>query len=136
MNKILLTLSMLIAFADALLANDGTFVTKVIHESDPVVQLSVPIGKAMKITNFIQEGAYVTNEPGPFPGSVTVTNHPGEVKVYQGAAGLPGVTVLQSTPASTSHVAHEDVFVAGPAIVVIQPLTGVTLAFSYLRINN
>jgi hypothetical protein len=122
------TIIALFILAATAFAKDGTFVTRVIHDSDPAFNVLIPSNKFMLITNFI--GQTTTQVPG---GAVI---NAGEVIVYQGAAGLPGAVVLESSPTTTTHENHEDVYIAGPAVVYVSPVKGVTLVLTYLRGNN
>lgn len=117
------TLFLTIAAASA---GEGKFYSHVIHATDEAFVLHLPANKFIKITNFTHSGT--STDPDNFP--------TGAVHVYQGANGLPGTTALYSTLPSTTREVHEDVYIAGPAIVYVPALPGATLLFSYLLGNN
>lgn len=121
--SIILTLFIPIAAASA---GEGKFYSQVIHGTDPAFVLHLPANKFIKITNFTHTGT--STDPTNFP--------TGAVNVYQGANGLPGTTALYSSLPSTSREVHEDVYIAGPAIVYVPALPGAVLLFSYLLGNN
>lgn len=129
-NVVIRLLCLALMSAPAAFAGDPSYATKVIHESDPVLRLSIPASKYMRIVNFIQEGRNLTETSGSFS-EIT-----GQVVVYQGAPGSSGARVLLSTLAGTTHQQHEDVIISGPAIVVIAPVPQLTLVFTYLRGSN
>jgi hypothetical protein len=117
----------IILSAASLFANDGQFVSKIIHETDSPVQINLSVHQWMKVSNFVQSGT----APGFVP-----TGQPGQdigaVQLFQGAAGLTGIVALNASFATTTHAEHEDVFIAGPTVVFIAPVAGATLFFSYL----
>jgi hypothetical protein len=104
----------------SLAANDGTFVTKVIHDTDTAFQLNLNSKHWIKITNFVQQGG----------------TQFASVAVYQGAAGSPGVTLLLASDPTTTHTPHDDVFVTGPSIIYIAPIPGATVMLTYLTGSN
>jgi hypothetical protein len=106
-------------------------ITRVIHETDSVVSITLQPRQFIKITNFVQDAPLITqDEKGNFVSNV------GTVTVYQGAIGLSGINVLTASPAGPTHQAHEDCYIAGPAIVNIAPLSSATLFITYLRGSN
>lgn len=124
MKRFLLTLSIILAAAFSAHANDGVFVSKVIHETDSPHILRLPSKKFIKITNFIQVGGNVVVSPDqPDVGAVVV---------YQGPAGLSGITVATAGGPNSSH----EVLIAGPAVVYVGPVKGGTLFLSYLFGSN
>jgi hypothetical protein len=124
MKKLASIVSLFVLSITVALAGEGKFFSQVIHDTDQPFRLSLPANKAMKVLNFIQSGV-----PGP------VINL-GAIAVYQGTPGLSGIFVLQADFSSNNHVVHEDVFIAGPAVVYISPIAGETLFLSYLLANN
>jgi hypothetical protein len=132
MNKLLLTLGIVIAFASSGFAgsNDGRFFTKIIHESDNAYTFTLSTRSWLKITNFIQEGGTATvfdPSSGMFiPPTI------GAVVVYQGPAGLKPVTVATAGGANSVH----EVFISGPVVVTIAPVSGATLYLTWLAGNN
>jgi hypothetical protein len=98
---ILVSLFLTIAAASA---GEGKFYSQVIHDTDAAFSLRLPPNKFIKITNFTQ--------------STTVEVSPGNfVTGYQGAPGLPGTAAVYSTLPGTTREVHEDVYVAGPAVI-------------------
>lgn len=118
--SIILTLFLTIAAASA---GEGKFYSQVIHETDAAFVLRLPANKFIKITNFTQSA--------DLPSDVV-----GSVHVYQGATGLPGTTALYSTLPGTTREVHEDIYIAGPAVVYVPTLPGAVLLLSYLLGNN
>jgi hypothetical protein len=128
MNKLrLLTLIITLALSGITRANDGTFFTKVIHESDSTYTLNFSAKKWMKIINFIQEGGdLVDNGSGFFSPAI------GSVVVSQGATALKPVTVATAGGPNSS----VEVYVTGPVTITIAPVPGGTLYITYLAGNN
>ena len=130
MNKLrllTLTIALALSLSGNARANDGTFFTKVIHESDSTFTLTLSARKWMKIINFIQEGGdLVDNGSGFFSPAI------GSVVVSQGAAALKPVTVATAGGPNSS----QEVYVTGPVTITIAPVPGGTLYLTYLAGNN
>src|ERR1700682_5107538 len=128
MNKLrLLTLIIALALSGVARANDGTFFTKVIHESDSTYTLTLSAKRWMKIINFIQEGGdLVDNGSGFFSQAI------GSVVVPQGATALKPITVAQAGGPNSS----QEVYITGPVTITIAPVPGGTLYLTYLAGNN
>jgi hypothetical protein len=128
MNKLrLLTLIVALALSGIARGSDGTFFTKVIHESDSTYTLNLSGKKWLKIINFIQEGGdLVDNGSGFFSPAI------GSVVVSQGATALKPVTVATAGGPNSS----VEVYVTGPVTITIAPVPGGTLYITYLAGNN
>jgi hypothetical protein len=128
MNKLrLFTLIIALALSGIARANDGTFFTKIIHESDSTYTLTLSAKKWLKIINFIQEGGTpVDNGSGFFSPAV------GTVVVSQGATALKPVTVATAGGPNSS----VEVYISGPVTITIAPVPGGTLYINYLAGNN
>jgi hypothetical protein len=115
MKRLLFIVVSLIAFSiSAGVAGDVKYFSRVIHETDSVWRIELSSGLYMKIMNFNQSGG---------------GNEIGSVAVFQGAEGLPGVSV------ATPNVSNP-VYVAGPAAVSVAPVPGATLFISYMLGRN
>jgi hypothetical protein len=131
MNRSFAVLTLLFISIPIAVAKDGTFVTRVIHETDPAVSILLQPRQFITITNFVQDAPLVIqDENGNF------ISHVATVTVYQGAMGLSGINVLTASQAGSTHVAHEDCYIAGPAIVNIASLSSATLFITYLKGSN
>jgi hypothetical protein len=118
MKKLMLPLAALVLSATAALAGDGKFYSRVIHSTDQPYSFTIPASRFMKVLNFTHSGDQNTQA--------------GRIIIFQGATGLPGIEVMQSDLSANSHVPHEDVYIAGPIVIYIQPLQSETLFLSYL----
>jgi hypothetical protein len=116
MKNLLCSLAFLGVSFTTLLAKDGSFTSVIIRENDKPFQLTLTSRHWIKITNFTQ---YLKPET------------PAAVAVYQGTGD--GVWVLVADQPTTTHVAHDDVFIAGPAIVSVPAIPGATVFLTYLR---
>ena len=123
MKKFVVTVFVFAVSTGFLPAKEGSFISKVIHESDQPLRIELSKRQFIKISNFTQ----ARNDP-----ALEITAI-GTVAVFQGAASLAGINVLTAAAPSTTHNPHEDVFIGGPAIVYIGPVTGSTLFITYLR---
>lgn len=124
MKKLTCIIALFVLSATPLLAAEAIVVTKVIHETDSLYSVRLPSKKFIKITNFIQAGGDVVVSPDqPDVGAVVV---------YQGPAGLSGITVATAGGPNSSH----EVLIAGPAVVNVLPVKGGTLFLSYLLGSN
>jgi hypothetical protein len=104
-------------------AGEGKFYSQLIHDTDAAFVLRLPANRFIKITNFTQSVALPSEASGA-------------VYVFQGATGLPGTAAVYANLPGTTREVHEDVYVAGPAVVYVPPLSGAVLLFSYLLGNN
>jgi hypothetical protein len=118
MKTLITTLVALTLSFTTLPAKDGTFSSVVIGENDKVFRVNLSTKQWMKITNFIQ------NDVGETPAERA------GVAVFQGDAAL---WVLFADGPSTTRVAHEDLFIGGPAIVTVPPMPGATVFLTYQR---
>ena len=127
MKKLTCIIALLVLATAPLLAAEAIVVTKVIHETDSLYSVRLPSKKFIKITNFVQAGgASVEISPGVFSSEL------GSVVVFQGPAGLSGITVATAGGPNSAH----EVLIAGPAVVNVLPVKGGTLFLSYLFGNN
>lgn len=127
MKKLASILLTLLITITSLSASEGKFYSQVIHDSDDAFVLRLPPNKFIKITNFTQSTA-IQITPGNFATAA--------VYVYQGAPGLAGTAAVYSNLPGTTREVHEDIYVAGPAVVYVPPLSGAVLLLSYLLGNN
>ena len=118
MKKLMLPLAVLFLSATAAFSGEGKFYSQVIHSTDQPFSFVIPANRYMKISNFTHSGNQMTQV--------------GRIVVFQGLQGLPGIEVMQSDLSANSHIAHEDVYIAGPIVIYIQPLPSETLFLSYL----
>jgi len=121
----LTTLAILALSSTALLAKDGTFTSVIIPPTGSEVRLTLSDHQWLKITNFTQ-----------IPVDDATSTLAAGVAVFKGGEGL--WVKFASDP--RLHVAHEDLFVGGPALVVIAPATptaaspgGATVFVTYQR---
>jgi hypothetical protein len=122
MKKLLLGMLLLVSLSSAF-AGDGKYYSRIIHDSDAAMQVTVPSGLYMKITTFTQSGGFGGNQIGG-------------VTVYRGASGGPdGATVLLANSAPTG-ASSEGVIVAGPTTVYVAPIPNATLFISFLLGRN
>ena len=105
MKTLIITLAVLTLSLATLSAKDGTFTSVIIPDGGPALKLSLVLHQWIKITNFTQNSI---NNTTPMPAGVAV---------FKADAA---VWVLFATDPQI-HAAHEDVFVAGPATVVVAP---------------
>jgi hypothetical protein len=117
MKTLITTLAVLTLSFAALSAKEGTFTSVIIPDggANPL-QIDLKARQWMKITNFTQ------NDTG------TPVDQAG-VAVLKGDSGL---WVLFATN-PLNHSPHEDVFVAGPATVLVSHVTGSTVFLTYER---
>jgi hypothetical protein len=116
MKNLLCSLAILTLSLPSLLAREGAFSSVIIRETDKPFQLTLTSRQWIKITNFTQNLKPET---------------PAAVAVYQGTGD--GLWVLVADQPTTTHVAHDDVFIAGPAIVSVPAIPGATVFLTYLR---
>jgi len=95
-----LTLSFTISFA-----KDGTFTSVIIPDGGKSLQIDLSAHQWIKITNFTQNSI---NNTTPMPAGVALFK------------GDDALWILFATDPQT-HAAHEDVFVGGPATLVVAP---------------
>lgn len=127
MKKLTCLIALLVLATAPLLAAEAIVVTKVIHETDSLYSVRLPSKKFIKITNFVQAGgASVEISPGVFSPEL------GSVVVFQGSAGLSGITVATAGGPNSTH----EVLIAGLAVVNVLPVKGGTLFLSYLFGKN
>jgi hypothetical protein len=106
MKTLITTLAVLALSFTTLPAKDGTFTSAIIADGGKSLQIDLSAHQWIKITNFTQtpsEDAKATNVAG--------------VAVFKADAAL---WVLFATD-PRAHAAHEDVFVAGPATLIVSP---------------
>ena len=117
MKKLMLPLVVLFLSATTALSGDQRWYSNVIHSTDQPFSFVISGNQYMKISNFTHSGN----------GSQV-----GRILVFQGLQGLPGIEVMQSDSSATGHIEHEDVYIAGPTVIYIQPLSSETLFLTYL----
>lgn len=118
MKTLITALALLTLSFTALPAKEGSFFSVVIGEHDKVFRVNLSSRQWMKITNFIQ------NDAGETPAERA------GVAVFQGDDAL---WVLFADGPSTTRVAHEDLFIGGPATVIVSPMPGATVFLTYQR---
>jgi len=106
MKTLIITLAALTLSFTSLTAKDGAFTSVIIPDGGKAIQFDLAARQWIKITNFTQNGA--------------VNAMPAGVAVFKGENGL---WVLFATEPG-AHAPHEDVFVAGPATVLVSPPEG------------
>jgi hypothetical protein len=106
MKTLVTTLAVLTLSFATVIAKEGTFTSVIIPDGDPALQLNLSAHQWIKITNFTQNDA-----------SMMTHADPAGVAVYKGTSAL---WVLFARDVG-ANVAHEDVFVAGPATVRVMP---------------
>jgi hypothetical protein len=106
MKTLITTLVIIVLSFTTLPAKDGTFTSVIIPDGGQSLRLDLSAHQWIKITNFTQNP--VDDATPPMPAGVAV---------FKGDAAL---WVLFATDPRT-HAAHEDVFIGGPAIVVVAP---------------
>jgi hypothetical protein len=121
MKKLFLPLAVLLLSATAAIAGSKIY-SVVIHSTDQPYSFVIPASRVMKISNFTHSGDSSTQ--------------PGRIFVFQGPQPLPGIEIMLSDLSANSHIAHEDVSIAGPTVIYIQPLPNETLFLSYLWSSN
>ncbi|MDP9099174.1 MAG: hypothetical protein M3N48_09315 [Verrucomicrobiota bacterium] len=105
MKTLIIILAVLTLSFTTLPAKDGTFTSVIIPDGGKSLRIDLSARQWIKITNFTQNSV---NNATPMPAGVAV---------FKGDAAL---WVLFATDPQT-HAAHEDVFVAGPATLVVAP---------------
>jgi hypothetical protein len=105
MKTLITTLAVLTLSFTTLPAKDGTFTSVIIPDGGKSLQIDLSARQWIKITNFTQNSI---NDATPMPAGVAV---------FKGDAAL---WILFATDPQT-HAAHEDVFVGGPATLVVAP---------------
>ena len=106
MKTLITTLAVLTLSFTTLPAKDGTFTSAIIPDGGTSLRIDLSAHQWLKITNFTQNS--VNNDIPAMPAGVAV---------FKGDAAL---WVLFAADPQT-HAPHEDVFVGGPATVVIAP---------------
>jgi hypothetical protein len=106
MKTLITTLAVLTLSFTTLPAKDGTFNSVIIPDGGKSLQIDLSARQWLKITNFSQNPIDDANPPMP-----------AGVAVFQGSAAL--WVLFASDP--RNHTPHEDVFVGGPATVVVAP---------------
>ena len=102
----------------SLFSGDGMFVSLVIHGTDQPLRIDLPSSQYVIVKNFTQSPIIDLNDIGG-------------IALYQGAAGLSGINVVFADASP-----HEDVYIAGPMIIYVQPIPGATLFLSYFLGSN
>jgi hypothetical protein len=116
MKTLITTLAVLTLSFTTLIGKDATFTSAIIPDGGTPIQINLSSHQWIKITNFTQNYTASAVDPAG-------------IAVFKGDSGL---WVLFATY-PPSHSPHEDVFVAGPATVVVQPVTGSTAFLTYER---
>jgi hypothetical protein len=106
MKTLITTLAVLTLSFTTLPAKDGTFTSVIIPDGGKSLQIDLSTRQWLKITNFTQnpaDDAKATNAAG--------------VAVFQADTAL--WVLFANDP--RAHAPHEDVFVAGPATIIVSP---------------
>ena len=106
MKTLITTLAVLTLSFTTVIAKEGAFTSVIIPDGGNSVQINLTAHQWIKITNFTQ----VPVDDG------TATNAAG-VAVIKGDAAL----WVSFATDPRAHAPHEDVFIAGPAIVIVAP---------------
>jgi hypothetical protein len=114
-------------FAAAAFALANPFKSKVISSNDSLVEITVPSDHFMKITNFTQDG-------GTDRGVVEVVL-PGDLENGGSTNVLTAARIDFSTGANAQNAPEisNQVTIAGPAIVKINPVVGAKLFITYKK---
>jgi hypothetical protein len=119
MKTLIVTLAILTCSLASLPAKDGTFVSKIISDGGGELRITLSSHEWLKITNFTQVPTNDGNQPAP--AGVAVFN------------GVDGIWARFATD-PRAHLPHEDLFVGGPAVVVVSPpQSGATVFLTYQR---
>jgi hypothetical protein len=105
MKTLISTLIAIVLSVTNLPAKDGTFTSVIIPDGGKSLQIDLSAHQWIKITNFTQNSV---NNTTPMPAGVAL---------FKGDAAL---WVLFASDPQT-HAPHEDVFVGGPATLVVAP---------------
>jgi len=116
MKTLITTLAVLTLLLTTLAAKEASFNSVIIPDGGQPLQLNLSAHQWIKITNFTQ------NDTG-------TPVDPAGVAVFKGETGL--WVLFASNP--INHLPHEDVFVAGPATVMVSPVKGATVFLTYER---
>jgi hypothetical protein len=108
MKTLVITLAVLTASFSSLPAKDATFISAIIADGGDAVHIHLSSKQWMKITNFTQ----VPRADGESFNLAGIAVFKGDAAIWVAFATDP-----------RNHSPHEDVFVAGPATVVIMPPT-------------
>jgi hypothetical protein len=106
MKTLITTLAVLTLSFTTLIAKDATFTSVIIPDGGEPVQINLSAHQWIKVTNFTQNPVDDNNPPNP-----------AGIAVLKGDAAL--WVLFAADP--REHKPHEDVFVAGPAMVFIAP---------------
>jgi hypothetical protein len=106
MKTLITTLVVLTLSFTTVIAKEGTFTSVIIPDGGDPVQINLSNHQWIKITNFTQNA--IKDQPLPNAAGVAL---------FKGENGL---WVLFARDATTP-VDHEDVFIAGPATVIVAP---------------
>ena len=118
MKTLIITLAILSLSLTTLPAKEGTITSVIIPDNGDELQISLASRQWLRITNFSQNDT-----------SSTIHSDRAGVAVFKGTTGL---WVLFATFPG-EFVPHEDLFVGGPATVVVSPQSGATLFLTYQR---
>ncbi len=117
MKTLITTLAVLTLSFTTVIAKDATFTSVIIPDGGAPIVLELKGRQWIKITNFTQT----------YTGTGPV--EPAGVAVYKGESSM--WVSFATTP--QNHSPHEDVFVGGPATVLIQPVMGSKVFLTYER---
>ncbi|HKP05323.1 MAG TPA: hypothetical protein VJU77_18385 [Chthoniobacterales bacterium] len=117
MKTLIVSLAIFALSLTTLPAKDGEFKSMIIPDNGADVRISLASKEWMKITNFTQ------NDTGSSPARSA------GVAVFNGTDGM---WVLFATN-PTAFTPHEDMFIAGPATVVVVPQPGAIVFMTYQR---
>lgn len=106
MKTLITILAVLTLSSTTLLAKDGAFTSEIIPDGGNELRLTLSSHQWLRITNFSQIPTSDANLPTP-----------AGVAVFKGGDGL--WVKFASDP--KAHAPHEDIFVGGPATVVVSP---------------
>jgi hypothetical protein len=109
MKTLITTLAVLTLSFATLIAKEATFTSVIIPDGGDPVQINLTTHQWIKITNFTQNDA-----------SKDLHAALAGIAVYNGTSAL---WVLFARDVG-ANVSHEDVFIAGPAIVTVMPPAG------------
>lgn len=118
MKTLVMTLALIIFSQAEATAKESRIFSEIIPDGGAQIQIKLLVNQWLKVTNFVQ------NDTSAVPAERA------GIAVFKGGTGL---WVLFATNPN-EHAPHDDVFVAGPATVVVTPpKSGATIFLTYQR---
>jgi hypothetical protein len=117
MKTLMITLALIIFSLTDVTAKESRLFSEIIPDGGAPIQIKLLVNQWLKITNFVQND---TSLPVPRAG----------ISVFKGGTGL----WVRFATDPNEYAPHDDVFVAGPATVVVTPpKNGATVFLTYQR---